>query len=151
MCSDSCGLHEDRDPESDANGVREDNRNASMPIGAGLLGSARVICCDSADDAAKVLCSDGCVATLVNRPRAEEVQRMCFEYVATRPRWPDTHELNPLEATHDRVAVIDFSRVSQDCTLTGPCLEGATGYGNNLPPRNSADVASASAAIAEVL
>ena len=65
-------------------------------------------------------------------------------YLASQPSWPDTDGLHPMEATHDRITVIEFAH-------EGQTLEAAIGYGRNLPPRHSPQAASASAAIAQVL
>jgi len=87
----------------------------------------------------------------VHRPLTDEVVLAFAEYVALRPRWPGAHELHPLEATHGRVAIIDFTAQAPRDQSQGDALAGATGYGRDLPPRNSANVASARAAIEVVL
>jgi len=114
-------------------------------------GLPRVTLCSTVCDAAQALSAEHTVATLVQRrPLAEDVARAFDEYVASRPRWPGADELHALEATHGRVAIIDFTSVPQD-QAQGDALAGATGYGRDLPPRKSANVASARTAIELVL
>ena len=107
------------------------------------LRTPRLAGCSSVRDAAEALLARDTLASFVKRPLSDRVAGAFARYVASRPRWPDTEDLHPLEATHDRIAIIDF--------LHGHTLCSAVGYGKGLPPRHSSDVASASAAIATVL
>lgn len=91
--------------------------------------------------AADALSAEAALASYVERPLPEHVAKSFRSYLASRPTWPDTEHLHPMEATHDRIAIIDFSR--------GDTLDSAIGYGRNLPPRHSA--VPAGAAIAHVL
>ena len=104
----------------------------------------RVVCCSSVCNAAKALLSADCLAAVVKRRLTDRVVDAFRSYLASRPSWPDTDGLHPMEATHDRIAVIEFAH-------EGQTLEAAIGYGRNLPPRHSPQAASASAAIAQVL
>jgi hypothetical protein len=106
----------------------------------------RVVCSSSVCSAAEALLAPDSLATLVKRSLPKLVADAFSSYVASQPRWPDTHELHPMESTHDRVAVIEFSHEEGRRTL-----DAATGYGRNLPPRHSPRVASARVAIAQVL
>ena len=103
-----------------------------------------VMSCSSVCHAAEALLAEDSLATFVKRPLTDRVAEDFASYVASQPRWPDTHDLHPMEATHDRIAVIEFAH-------EGQTLEAATGYGRNLPPRHSPQVASARAAISQVL
>mmetsp|Transcript_50427 Transcript_50427/g.116398 ORF Transcript_50427/g.116398 Transcript_50427/m.116398 type:complete len:309 (-) Transcript_50427:313-1239(-) len=138
-----CSAHEKRQRD----GARATACKAQRTV---LAGSARVTSCRTVCCAAEALASCGCVAALVRRPLAQHVTRAFEEYVASGPRWPDTDELHPMEATHDRLAIIDFSRAPHHHEQADT-LAAATGYGRNLPPRHSTNVASASAAIEAVL
>jgi len=102
-----------------------------------------ISCCDTVCGAAEALSADGRVASIVRRPLTDKADAFA-RYVASRPQWPDTHELHPLEATHDRVAILELSHESD-------CLDDAVGYGRDLPARHSPSVASADNAIAQVL
>lgn len=108
--------------------------------------AARVIPCESIDDAASTLNDVDCVAAMMRRSLDNETEQAFIEYLDARPRWPRMDDLHPLEATLDRVAIIDFSRAPAGAD--GLC--GAIGYGAGLPPRRSPDVASAEAALVEV-
>eukprot|EP00440_Ansanella_granifera_P034065 gb/GFBE01036953.1/.p1 GENE.gb/GFBE01036953.1/~~gb/GFBE01036953.1/.p1 ORF type:complete len:295 (+),score=39.02 gb/GFBE01036953.1/:1-885(+) len=101
----------------------------------------------SVDGAAAELLSSHCIASVFTRPLAETTAQEIAEYMKSRPQWPDTEDCHPLEATWDRVALVDFSRTSPDSK--DPLAE-AIAYGRNLPPRASAEVASGHRAIAEV-
>ena len=103
-----------------------------------------IVCCSSVCNAAEALLAADCLGTFVKRPLMDHVVDAFSSYLASQPSWPDTHDLHPMEATYDRIAVIEFAH-------QGQALEAAIGYGRNLPPRHSPQVASASAAIAQVL
>jgi hypothetical protein len=102
-----------------------------------------VMCCSSVRRAADALLAEDILATFVKRPLPEHVADAFNRYMASAPRWPDTEGLHPLEATHDRVAIVEFS-------LEGETVEEASGYGRNLPSRHNPDVASAKSAMAQV-
>lgn len=109
---------------------------------------ASIALCASVADAAAALADTDCIAALVRRPLVEDTLSGFAEYIESRPQWPNIDELRPLEATCDRVAVIDFSDVASDDTDP---LKVARGYGRNLPPRGTAGKeASAKAAIVQV-
>lgn len=105
------------------------------------------------ESAAAALEDSECTASLLRRPLNEELLQNFAEYVASEPRWPEAEDLHPLEATWDRIAVIDFSSLTGgDAGNTGAdILSSAIGYGRGLPPRFSAQVASARVAISEVM
>jgi len=97
----------------------------------------------SVDTAAAALLSEGTSAVLV--PRLLKNGCDFSDYVASCPGWPDDEDRHPLEASWDRIAIIDFEAASAGCSLGA-----AIGYGRGLPPRNSEVRASASDALLEV-
>jgi len=107
------------------------------------LSESVVKMCPSVDSAAAALLDRDCVASFVRRPLLDTDG--FADYVASRPEWPDCHEFHPLEATWDRVVLIEFSSVSDN----DDPLSRARGYGKGLPPKNRQG-APASRAIAEV-
>ena len=124
----------------DAGTPTEKNKRAAQPEqGRSVLNRASV------DAAAAALLAADTSAVLVPRPLEDGLGRAFAEYVASCPDWPDAEERHPLEASWDRVAIIDFLEKAE-----GSSLEGAIGYGRGLPPRNSADRASAIDALAKV-
>ena len=123
---------------------RAPDTRALLPPHETLRSVQRVVCCSSVCDAAEGLLAADCLATFVKRPLTDRVVDAFSSYLASQPSWPDTDDLHPMEATYDRIAVIEFAH-------EGQTLEAAIGYGRNLPPRHSPQAASASAAIAQVL
>ena len=103
-----------------------------------------VLNCGSLDAAAAALLAATTGAVLVQRPFEDGLRRAFADYVASCPQWPYAEERHPLEASWDRVAVVDFLDKESS-------LEGAVGYGRGLPPRNSADRASVDDALTEVI
>ncbi len=123
---------------------RSPDTRALLPPHKAQRSVQRVVCCSSVCNAAEALLAADCLATFVKRPLTDRVVDAFSSYLASQPSWPDTDDLHPMEATYDRIAVIEF-------THEGQTLEAAIGYGRNLPPRHSPQAASASAAIAQVL
>ena len=105
-----------------------------------------VVWCGSVCGAAEALLAADSLATMVKRPLPTRVADSFVRYVASQPCWPNTQELHPMEATHARVAIIEFPSKSPLDTI-----DAAKGYGRGLPPRHHPQVASARAAIAHVL
>lgn len=87
---------------------------------------------------------------LIRRPpeQCSDVLQCLQEYLSTDPVWPDTEDYHPLEATHDRVALIDFKGVPFD---TADPLAAAIAMGRNLPRRGAAQSANAYRGVAEVV
>ena len=77
----------------------------------------RVVCCGSVCRAAEELLSAESVATWVKRPLPARVADAFRRYVAAQPRWPDAHELHPLEASDTRAAFT--------CPPSGMCGGGS--------------------------
>ena len=123
---------------------RAPDKRALLPPHKAQRSVQRVVCCSSVCNAAEALLAADCLATFVKRPLTDRMVDAFSSYLASQPSWPDTDDLHPMEATYDRIAVIEFAR-------EGQTLEAAIGYGRNLPPRHSPQAASASAAIAQVL
>ena len=123
---------------------RAPDKRALLPPHKAQRSVQRVVCCSSVCNAASELTAADCLATFVKRPLTDRMVDAFSSYLASQPSWPDTDDLHPMEATYDRIAVIEFAH-------EGQTLEAAIGYGRNLPPRHSPQAASASAAIAQVL
>jgi hypothetical protein len=127
-----------------------------------LSESAIIASCRSVERAAAALKEGSCIASFVTRPLSNVVSQQFAEYVATRPKWEESEHQHPMEATVDRVVVIDFqSKLGRSTAGTtnavGQALPsdgglfGAIGYGRGLPPRASPQVASAAQAISQVV
>jgi len=132
-------------------GHDEDERIAKRRRGevvSTLSRTAEVRVCTSIEGAAKALPSVECVASLVRRPLAAELAKEVASYLADTPRWPDTEHLHPLEASWDRIAVIDFSGVPLEHE---DALSAAIAYGAGLPPRFSPAPASAVQGLSRVV
>jgi len=111
-----------------------------------LLASATVVECASFAEAVEALPRTDCVASLVRRTLDEDISQAFAAYLSSRSRsaWPEAEGLHPLEASVDRVAVIDFSAVG---LKHEDGLGAAVAYGRGLPPRFSPAPASARQAI----
>lgn len=138
---DRCG-HDDRSPKRRRYGDGEEQAEST------LSRTADVMLCSSIEDAAQAVPSVDCVASLVRRPLAAELAKEVARYLADAPRWPDVEHLHPLEASWDRVAVVDFSGVPLE--HEDP-LAAAISYGAGLPPRFSPAPATAFQGISRVV
>lgn len=94
------------------------------------------------------LCKPDYDAVLVRRRNIASLLNQIDEYMESGPVWPNTDEHHPMDATIDRVALIDFSSVTS--SHTDP-LAIACAYGRNLPPRCAVPNATARMGVAEVL
>ena len=94
--------------------------------------------------AAKALLAPTTSVVLIHRPLEDSIHRAFSEYVASCPEWPYAEERDPREASWNRIVIVDFTESERS-------LEGAVGYGRGLPPRSSADQASAHDALNEVI
>eukprot|EP00927_Polykrikos_kofoidii_P059698 TRINITY_DN54839_c0_g1_i1.p1 TRINITY_DN54839_c0_g1~~TRINITY_DN54839_c0_g1_i1.p1 ORF type:complete len:312 (+),score=60.13 TRINITY_DN54839_c0_g1_i1:77-1012(+) len=146
-----CG-HSDsrkRPPPEPENVLRAKLRRSSTADGD-VSTRESVVTSSNVAEAAAAFVGDGISAALVQRSLSKDMLLRFAEYVESCPRWPDVEDYHPLEATWDRVALIEFSDAtfgkSKDISLNT-----ARGYGKNLPPRNSIATASAFSAIEEVV
>lgn len=87
---------------------------------------------------------------IVRRPseKCADSLKCLNEYLNSKPVWPDTEDYHPLEATYDRVALIDFAGVPSDDTDP---LAAAVSMGRNLPRRGAVPMADAYRGVAEVV
>lgn len=137
LCEDCCGAHHE---ESRNVKARQVDTTAELP--------ENITTASSLESAAACLVDSKCIASVFSRSLPESLAAEFLDYCTCRPQWPNTDDYHPLEATWDRVAVIEF-RCPTDDSSTDP-LSQAIGYGRNLPPRFSPNVASAKIAISEV-
>lgn len=87
---------------------------------------------------------------LIRRPpeQCSDALQCLDSYLSTKPVWPDTEDYHPLDATHDRVALIDFKGVPSD---DADPLVAAIAMGRNLARRDAVQNSNAYHGVAEVV
>merc|ERR1719350_2062620 len=78
---------------------------------------------------ARVLAEPGSDSVIVRRSLIPDALQSLEEYLASEPAWPDTEDYHPLEATYDRVALIDFAGVPSESAQP---LAAASAFGRHL-------------------